>query len=88
MIRCDYKNRGCQELIELEFLDRHVQDSGYSPTRCTNASCTAVMNRHEKERHERELCQFRQIICNECGARTTNTEVKSCTLVFHAKTNR
>ena len=80
MIRCDYKNRGCQELIELEFLDRHVQDCGYSPTRCTNASCTAVMNRHEKERHERELCQFRQIICNECGERLIlkSSRVHSC----------
>ena len=69
MIRCDYKNRGCQELIKLEFLDRHVRSCGYSPTRCTNACCTEVMNRHEKERDERELCEFRQIVCDECGKR-------------------
>ena len=66
MIRCDYENRGCQELIMLEFLDQHVQDCGYSPTRCTNTGCTEVINRHEKERHERELCQFRKIVCDEC----------------------
>ena len=69
MIRCDYENRGCRELIKLEFLDGHVQDCGYSPTRCTNPCCTEVMNRYEKERHERELCQFRQIVCDECGQR-------------------
>ena len=69
MIRCDYENRGCQELIKLEFLDSHVQDCDYSPTRCTNACCTEVMNRHEKERHEHELCQFRKIVCDECGER-------------------
>ena len=67
MIRCDYENRGCQELIKLEFLDRHVRSCGYSPTRCTNTGCSEVMNRHEKERHERELCQFRKIVCDECG---------------------
>ena len=67
MIRCDCENRGCQELIKLEFLDRHVQDCGYSPTRCTSTGCTEVMNQHEKERHERELCEFREIVCDDCG---------------------
>ena len=67
MIRCDYENRGCQELIKLEFLDRHVRSCGYSPTRCTNTGCREVINRHEKERHEHELCQFRKIICDDCG---------------------
>ena len=67
MIRCDYENRGCQELTKLEFLNRHVRSCGYSPTRCTNTGCTEVMNRHEKERHERELCRFRKIVCDDCG---------------------
>ena len=67
MIRCDHENRGCPELTKLEFLDRHVNSCDYSPTRCTNAGCAVVMNRHEKERHEREQCQFRKIVCDECG---------------------
>ena len=67
MIRCDYENRGCGELIKLEFLDRHVSSCGYSPTRCTNAGCAEVINRHEKEQHEHELCQFRKIFCDDCG---------------------
>ena len=67
MIRCDHENRGCRELVKLEFLKRHVNCCGYSPTRCTNAGCAEVMNRHEKERHEREQCDFRKIVCDECG---------------------
>ena len=67
MIRCDYENRGCGELIKLEFLDRHVSSCGHSPTRCTNAGCAEVINQHEKERHEHELCQFRKIVCDDCG---------------------
>ena len=67
MIRCDYENRGCQELIKLEFLDRHVRSCGYSPTRCTNTGCAEVINRQEKERHERERCEFRKIVCDDCG---------------------
>ena len=66
-IRCDHKNRGCQEFIKLEFLDRHVNSCGYSPTPCTNTGCAQVMNRNEKERHECEQCEFRKIVCNECG---------------------
>ena len=69
MIRCDHENRGCPEFVRLEFLDRHVNRCGYSPRHCTNAGCTVVMNRHEKERHKREQCQFRKIVCDECGER-------------------
>ena len=66
-IRCDHENRGCQEFIKLEFLDRHVNSCGYSPTPCSNKGCAQVMNRNEKERHEREQCEFRKIVCDECG---------------------
>ena len=66
-ITCDHENRGCQEFIKLEFLDRHVISCGYSPTLCTNIGCAQVMNRNEKERHEREQCEFRKIVCDECG---------------------
>ena len=66
-IRCDHENRGCQEFSKLEFLDRHVNSCGYSPTPCTNTGCAQVMNRNEKERHEREQCEFRKIVCDECG---------------------
>ena len=66
-ICCDHDNRGCQEFMKLEFLDRHVNSCGYSPTPCTNTGCEQVMNRNEKERHEREQCEFRKIVCDECG---------------------
>ena len=80
MIQCDYENRGCQELIKLEFLDRHVQTCGYSPTRCTNTGCTEVMNRQEKERHEHERCEFRKIVCDECGEQViwTSSRLHPC----------
>ena len=65
-IRCDHEKRGCQEFIKLEFLDRHVNSCGYSPTPCTNTGCAQVMNQNEKERHEREQCEFRKIVCDEC----------------------
>ena len=66
-IRCDHENYGCQEFIKLEFLESHVNRCDYSPTPCTNAGCAQVMNRNEKERHEREQCEFRKIVCDDCG---------------------
>ena len=65
-IRCDHAKRGCRELIKLEFLERHVKRCGYSPTRCTNPGCSEVINQHEKEQHENELCRFRMIVCDDC----------------------
>ena len=65
-IGCDHAKRGCQELIKLEFLDRHVKRCGYSPTRCTNPGCSQVINQHERERHENELCRFRMLVCEDC----------------------
>ena len=71
IIRCDYENRGCQYLVKLQFLDKHVRSCGYSPTRCTNPDCAEVMSRYERERHERELCRFRKVVCDECGEQIT-----------------
>ena len=65
-IRCDHANRGCRELIKLEFLPQHVKSCGYSPARCTNPGCSQVFNQHEKERHEHELCPFGMIVCDNC----------------------
>ena len=65
-IRCDHANRGCRELIKLERLPQHVKSCGYSPTRCTNPGCSQVINQHEKERHEHELCPFGMIVCDDC----------------------
>ncbi len=65
-IRCDHAKRGCQELIKLEFLERHVKSCGYLPTYCANPGCSEVINQHEQERHENELCRFRMIVCDDC----------------------
>ena len=65
-IRCDHANRGCRGLIKLEFLHQHVKSCAYSPTRCTNSGCSQVINQHEKERHEHELCPFGMIVCDDC----------------------
>ena len=66
MIQCDYKTVVVENWSTL-ILDRHDSSCGYLRTRCTNAGWAEVINRHQKERHEHQLCQFRKIVCQDCG---------------------
>ncbi|XP_046839598.1 E3 ubiquitin-protein ligase PDZRN3-B-like [Xenia sp. Carnegie-2017] len=65
-IRCRNVNRGCSEIVKLQFLQRHEENCGYSPTPCRNEGCDEVVNRNEIEEHERERCEVRLIDCEEC----------------------
>ena len=64
-IRCNFVDRGCRELVELEFLKRHVAQCGYSPTVCDG--CSMVINKVDKEHHENNDCGVRKVKCKECG---------------------
>ncbi|XP_046841395.1 E3 ubiquitin-protein ligase PDZRN3-B-like [Xenia sp. Carnegie-2017] len=65
-IRCVNANRGCPEIVKLQFLQRHEENCGYSPTPCRNEGCDEVLNKNEIEEHEIERCEFRLIDCEEC----------------------
>ncbi|XP_046840076.1 kelch-like protein 18 [Xenia sp. Carnegie-2017] len=65
-IRCKNANRGCPEVVKLQFLQRHEENCGYSPTPCRNEGCDEVLNKNEIEEHERERCKFRVITCEKC----------------------
>ena len=81
-IRCDFAARGCRELVELEFLKRHVAQCGYSPTKCENDGCSMIINKIDKEHHENNDCGFRKVKCEECGKEVLYKEFKThgCTL--------
>ncbi|XP_046840018.1 E3 ubiquitin-protein ligase PDZRN3-B-like [Xenia sp. Carnegie-2017] len=64
-IRCVNANRGCPEIMKLQFLQRHEKNCGYSPTPCRNEGCDEILNKNEIEEHERERCEFRLIDCEE-----------------------
>ena len=81
-IRCDFAARGCRELVELEFLKRHVAQCGYSPTKCENDGCSMIINKIDKEHHENNDCGFRKVKCEECGEEVLYKKFKThgCTL--------
>ena len=66
-IRCDHYDRGCRELVQLQNLQRHVAECGFSPVVCKNQGCGETISKRDRTYHESELCQFRKLECHNCG---------------------
>ena len=65
-IRCDYEDRGCREFVQLQNLQRHVAECGFSPVVCGNQGCGQTISKRDRTYHETELCQFRKLKCHNC----------------------
>ena len=65
-IRCDHYERGCRELVQLQNLQRHVAECGFSPVVCQNQGCGETISKRDRTYHESELCQFRKLQCHNC----------------------
>ena len=69
-IHCIFINRGCQEILQLENLERHEVTCGFTPALCTNQGCGATLNQRDLIHHQSELCEFRKLKCHSCGEMT------------------
>ena len=65
-IRCDYEDRGCRELVQLQNLNGHVAECGFAPVVCGNQGCGQTISKRDRTYHESELCQFRKFKCHNC----------------------
>ncbi len=70
-IHCDHYDRGCRELVQLQNLQRHVAECGFSPVVCENQGCGETISKRDRTYHESELCQFRKLKCHNCGEIST-----------------
>ncbi len=70
-IRCDNHDRGCRELVQLQNLQRHVGECGFSPVVCGNQGCGETISKRDRTYHESEHCQFRKLKCHNCGEIST-----------------
>ena len=66
-INCDHASRGCPEFIRVENLESHVESCGFSPVMCSNENCGMEINKQDKDHHENEICEFRNVKCQDCG---------------------
>ena len=88
-IRCDYEGRGCRELVQLQNLNRHVAECGFSPVVCGNQGCGETINKRDRTYHESELCQYRKLKCHNCEEISTMmTGVKTKVADLDTKINR
>ncbi len=69
-IRCIYKSRGCQEILQLQHIDQHEATCGFTSAVCTNQGCGATLNQRDLIHHESEVCEFRKLKCHSCGEMT------------------
>ena len=61
-IHCFHIDRGCKEVLQLQYLGNHENTCGYAPAFCTNQGCDAIVNKRDLFHHEGEVCSFRK--CN------------------------
>ena len=66
IVSCEHKERGCVELVELGLLETHISVCEYKLVTCPNARCEAVVNMADLEEHTSEVCEYRQVFCEEC----------------------
>ena len=95
-IRCDYEDRGCRELVQLQNLNRHVAECGFRPVVCGNQGCGETISKRDRTYHESELCQFRKLKCHNCEEistmmagvekKVTDLDTKINTNMAHSKT--
>ena len=71
-IRCVYSERGCQEILQLQHLERHEATCGFTSAVCPNQGCGVTVNQRDLIHHESEVCEFRKLKCHSCGE-ITNT---------------
>ncbi|XP_046864603.1 uncharacterized protein LOC124459118 [Xenia sp. Carnegie-2017] len=64
-INCDYASRGCPEFINVEDLERHVENCDFAPVLCSNERCGLEINKRDKIKHETELCEYRKIASHD-----------------------
>ena len=65
-IHCIHKNRGCQEIVQLQHLERHETSCGFMPVVCSNQGCDVTVNQRDRIHHESEVCEFRKVKCHSC----------------------
>ena len=70
-VHCIHKNRGCENVVQLQHLERHETSCGLMPKVCSNEGCHVTVNKRDLIHHESEVCEFRKVKCHSCEETTT-----------------
>ena len=81
-IRCDFVQRGCTEIVELERLGAHTSVCPFSPMTCENEGCELTFSRRSQADHEAE-CPERLIFCSSTCSRGCGLQLRPAELPGH-----
>uniref|UniRef100_A0A8C2IMT5 PDZ domain containing RING finger 3a n=1 Tax=Cyprinus carpio TaxID=7962 RepID=A0A8C2IMT5_CYPCA len=75
-IKCDHRARGCNRVMKLQHLPEHAETCEFSPVRCGNEGCGAMLNLRDVASHMQERCEHRAVdFCKDgCGLALTLKE--------------
>lgn len=75
-IKCDNHARGCDAVVKLQHLAEHAEACAFSPAKCGNKGCDAVLSLRDVDAHMREACDYRAAgVCEGgCGLTLTHRE--------------
>uniref|UniRef100_A0A8C1ML00 PDZ domain containing RING finger 3a n=1 Tax=Cyprinus carpio TaxID=7962 RepID=A0A8C1ML00_CYPCA len=75
-IKCDHRERGCNRVMKLQHLPEHAETCEFSPVRCGNEGCGAVLSLKDVASHMQEGCERRAVdVCKDgCGLALTLKE--------------
>ncbi|XP_030623673.1 E3 ubiquitin-protein ligase PDZRN3-B [Chanos chanos] len=78
-IKCDNHEKGCKRIVKLQHLSEHVKSCEFSPSKCRNKGCNAVLNPRDMSVHILESCEFTPVeVCeNGCGLMVVLKEKKA-----------
>ena len=66
-VLCDFHDRGCQQLVQPEKLEQHVNECGFAPAICSNEGCHVEVNARDLIHHETTVCEKRRVQCHNCA---------------------
>ncbi|XP_041363366.1 serine/arginine repetitive matrix protein 2-like [Gigantopelta aegis] len=63
---CDFKENGCDHVLNMEQFDGHIRECEFEMVTCRYDRCLKRLLKRDIRSHEDEDCDFKEITCSSC----------------------
>lgn len=75
---CEFRENGCQKKPALEHYRAHIAKCDFELLTCKYVRCKEQVLRQDLEMHETNLCEFREVLCQQqCGLHVPIKDIDS-----------
>ncbi|XP_071106074.1 uncharacterized protein [Haliotis cracherodii] len=75
---CEFRENGCQKKPALEHYRAHIAKCDFELLTCKYVRCKEQVLRQDLEMHETNLCEFREVLCQQqCGLHVPIKDINS-----------